>query len=390
MKKYISLFLILLISICVCFCGCNADKSTQGANKQDYIVNNNGSIINIGVIAPTTGINNEVGNDIVSGVKFANSLAEGVNIDTTYLVNLCVYDLNEDINEVSEKLINEKVAAVICAGTDYDKANSIIEAFDKYNTPVVFTDSFSDKITSSSSTYSISVPYSYQNSLVSAYLTSDGLLNGAVICSDDNYSTAFSKSFKTIFEGTGGSVNIKNEAKYESEDFIFIIGNDTYLKNTAEAIKAENPSVNIILSEVYNKNTFENDILQDVSFISKFEVDIENNHIGTDFINVYSDMNDVNESDISSAVAYGYDAYMLIYGALAKCNPNSTGIDNNSQSEENIAIDVSRINESLKNFIHYGVTDTIAFNDKGLLDTKFIYLDKVENSKAAMLNRYVY
>lgn len=375
--------------ICICLCGCNADKSMPEDNKKDYKINN-GGIINIGVIAPATGDNADVGNDIVTGVRFANSLAEGVNIDSTYLVNLYVYDLNENIKDTAKALIESNVAAVICAGTDYEKTNAVINAFDEYSTPVIFTDSFSDAITSSSNVYSLAVPYSYQSSLVSAYLASENLMNGTVICSDDKYSMTFANSFKSIFEGQGGNVSIKNEVNEESEDFVFIIGNDAYTKKTAETIKALNPDVNVVLSEVYNKNSFENETLQDVFLVSKFEADVENNHIGTDFINVYSDINGVADVDISSAVAYGYDAYMIIYGALAKCNPNSTDVVNNTHDNSTLSVNVSQINKSLKDFIYYGVTDSITFNDKGLVDTKFIYLDKIENSKAAMLNRYEY
>lgn len=375
---------------CICLCGCNnTDKTVQNDNKKDYQVNN-GGIINIGVIAPVTGDNSDVGNDIITGVRFANSLAEGVNIDDTYLLNLIVCDLNEDLTETSKMLIDSNVAAVICAGTDYESTNSLIKTFEEYSTPVIFTDNYSDVISSSSTAYSLSVPYSYQNSLVSAYLVSEGLMNGTVICNTDKYSTDFANSFRTVFEGQGGGVNIVNEPQAENGDFVFIIGNDAYTKNTAETIKTLNPDINVVLSEVYNKNSFENETLQDVFLVSKFEADVENNHIGTDFINVYSDINGVSDADISSAVAYGYDAYMIIYGALAKCNPNSSGAVNNEQDDSLVSISVSQINKSLKDFIHYGVTDSITFNDKGLVDTKFIYLDKIENSKAAMLNRYEY
>ena len=389
MKKHLSLFLTLVLLMSVILCGCGSDKSAE-ADRADYVINN-GGIINIGVIAPSSGTNAEVGNDVISGVKFANSLAEGVNIDQKYFINLLVCDLNDDIKETSAKFIDNNVAAVICAGTDYENTNAVIDAFKDYSTPIIFTDNYSENISSSSTAYSFSVPYTYQSSIVSAFLTSEGYSKGVVICDDDNYSLTYARAFKAMFEDEGGNVTIIHKPEYNSEDFVYIIGNDSYMKETAKQIKSENADVNIILSEVFNKNSFETDLLENVMFLSKFEIDIEKNHIGTDFINVFSNMNDTAENDITSAVSYGYDAYMLVYGALAKCNPNSNDINRNSEDSENaFTVDVSQINKTFKEIIHYGTTDTIIFNEQGLIDTKFIYLDKIENSKSTMLNRYEY
>ncbi len=397
MKRSLSILLVLVLVLSCVITGC-ADKE-----KNDYVVNNNG-IINIGVLVPLLSDGSHIGLDIEKGIRYANELAPGVNIGSKHLVNVMYDDVCGDIDAIADKFISENVAAVICSGYDKETTDRVIDAFKNESIPVVFTDCYSDRIISEENVYSISIPYFYQNSVVSAYFIEQGFNTGAVVTSGDSYSSSVSKHFKEAFAGAGGEsvsqytfggddANFSAETISASElEFVYIYGTEEFTKSIAEKLKDAGADMPIVLSEIQDKNHLEDSKFNDIMFVSKFEKD-DNNYIGTDFIKTYSNLKDVDTSDVTTAVVYGYDAYMLVYGALMSFNSGFgtvTSDSNNADADPSDGIKVSQIAQEITHISHMGVSDSITFGDNGLVNPNFLYLDAIKNTNAVMLNKYNY
>lgn len=392
MKRKLSLFVAFLLIISAFLCGCS-----KPAN--DYIVNNDG-VINVGLLLPLSGDNSHIGNQILDGINFATNLAPGVNLDERYEINLVIRDINMGIDDAKKEFVENKVAAVICASGSKEKTDALISAFKNESTALLFTDLFSDKITEASNAVSISIPYSYQTSVAASYFSECGYKTGAVIIPDDDYSKKAADLFKGTFIANGGSsVSVYTYDEYEGTfnantiagselEFAFVIGPENETTKIFCQLKDAGSDIPVMISEVYNKTDFEADKYNNMMFISKFEKDDEN-YIGTDFIKTYSNMMTVNSSDITSAIAYGYDAYMMVYGALMSQNSSAVSASKeNSDSQPEIKS--SAIISTLKGTAHLGVTDSITIHSDGLAGTNFLYLDSILNSNSVMLNRYNY
>lgn len=398
MKKLTSLSVILILVVSLFFCGCTKDSS-------DYIINN-GDVINIGVIVQSS-VNDDAVQDVYSGITYAAGLANSLLLDKTYEIKLVVDYAGSDFTVTASDFASRNVATVICEGRDKTTTDSIISAFEEYNIPLIFTDNYSDSITKADNAFSISIPYSYQSSAIVSHLAGEGMSKGTVICADDSdYSKSFAKVFENTFtsqtsgtittyyfSGEGKNFNAKTIASAGYE-FAFIIGNI----NDSSAIYSEliSAEVNssVFLSEVTNISALETSEFNSVSFISKFESD-DNNYIGTDFINTFAEANSISTSDVTPAVAYGYDAYMTVYDALKSLNSNGSSIfetaeATESDSADDSAIYVSEITTALKNIKHMGVTDVITFSNNGTALPTFVYINRIDNSHAGMINRYNY
>lgn len=398
MKKYIALFLSLILLM---FCGCSQNKSdTEEVARTDYNVND-AEVIKIGVLTPS---DNEVGNDVLEGIKFASEMASRVNIDKAYQLELSVCDLSDDIDLSAKKLIEEKVAAVICYGSDYAKTNSVIDSFKTSSTPLVFIDNNSKKIEENSTSFTISSAATYQASVLAAFMQSENYKNGVIIYEDNDYCKELSESYGSLFEENYGinttSYKSAEDVDYNSiingSEFVFVIGNNRFSQVTAKAIKEKSQDIPVILTEMYKSQSFENSLYNDCYFLSKFETDSENHYV-TDFISVYSKMKDVTASEISAAIAYGYDSYMLIYGALGSLNPNSgasplDSVKNGSADTKSVTITASQIGDALRKEgkVYDGVIDSIAFEKDGTFKPSYIFIDSVEGGSPYMLNKFVY
>ena len=391
MKKFTSVVLTIIIVFTLTLTGCGSSN--------DYVVNND-NVIKIGVLASNSD-DTSYGAKVLAGIKYAAELAPSVNIKDKYIIELSIYDINDDATASADKLINDKVAAVICAAETKSKSDEIIDAFDGESTPLLFVDCYSDEILSDDESFTLSIPYTYQSSVLASYFINEGFRNGAVICADDSYSKGFVKSFNDTFVNTGG--NHVAEYFYSDDvsqfdtsvitstnpEFIFIIGNNSDCISLHKAVKATGLDAAIALSEVFDKTQLETSAFNETLFISKLEVDV-NNYIGADFLSVFSTKSDTAKADIPSAVAYGYDAYMIIYGALMGFNTSLGTADGNADNTTDAEVTVSEVKTSLTEIVHLGVTDSIKFDDSGLVNTNFVYLSSIENSNSLMLNRYNY
>ncbi len=401
MKKHLAILLVLFLFV---FCGCQNSADNTDRNRTDYIINDNDEII-IGVIAPKTGDNSSVGNDIISGVEFANNMASAVNIDKRYQIRLLVCDIEEDITKNAEKLIAEKASAVICYGTDFEKTNSIIDAFKESTTPLIFTDCYSDSIEENSTSITMSAPSNYKASVLASFISGDGCKNGTVIYENNTYSEAFAENFISLLKDTYGvssgmvayDKNLNLSTTLANSDFVFVVGNNGLSTQIAKSVKKSNNNIPVYMTEMYRSQNFEDMLFNNTFFLSKFEAD-EENHYVTDFINVYSNVKEVGKSEVSSAIAYGYDAYMIIYGALGSLNPNSSSnpldsVKNNANKEDQtIAINASQVFDAIVNDgkVYGGPIDTIVFEDNGTFKPSYIFVDGVQNGSPYMINKFVY
>ncbi len=400
MKKIFSLFLVLVVALSALLCGCKNNNTMN-----DYAVNNDG-IVNIGVLLPLSGDAKDIGDKVSDGINYAFQLAPGVNINNEkkHLINLIYEDINGDIESICTKFKDNKVAAVICAGTDREKTDAVISSFKNDSTALLFTDCNSTQVLSATNALTIGIPYSYQTSVAASYFNEEGFKTGAVVVPGDDYGRKVSKSFKdTFISGGGTSVS---EYFYDSDDanfnantiagseleYVFLVGPEQNTEELYLELKEAGADIPVMLSEVLDKNNIEDKMFEDAVYISKFEQD-DNNYIGTDFIKSYAKMKDVNLSDVTTSTAYGYDAYMLIYGALMSFNSQSLSSFNASdasQESESSEVLASQVLSTLKATAHMGATDSITFTENGTVNIKFLYLGSIQNGKAIMLNKYSY
>ncbi len=388
MKKLYAVIIICTLIFSMVMSGCN--------NEKNYIVNADDTIT-IGVIVSSE----ESG--VYSGISYASELAHSVNIDKTYEIKTKVALTDSDFKKTADDFVSEKVAAVICEGTDSLKTDAIVKAFSSYDIPLIFTDCYSDLIEKTDSAYSIGIPYSYQVSAAVSQLAAQNLQTGAVVCIDDsNYCKSFAKLFDSTFKANGGhavttyyyrgeesnfNCNTISAAAY---DFVFLIGNTSDNIKIYSELKNASLASTVIFSEVTDKILLETSDFNSVYFINKFEAD-DNNYIGTDFINTYREQKNISTSDVTSSIAYGYDAYMTIYDALVSMHKNSESIFNTTDSSnEDTSIYTKDVIEALNSITHMGVTDVIKFNSAGINNTSFVYLDRIDNSRANMQQKYSY
>ncbi len=402
MKRITALLFASLLLISLTLCGCSK-------NESDYVING-GDNITIGVLTSTSSDKDSTSNEILSGITYASQLAHTVNLDKPYEINVkeINFSSKEDIKSAADEFAAENVAAIICEGKDNNTTDTIVSAFSNYsNTPLIFIDNYSNSIADTDNAFSISIPYSYQSSAVVSHLIGEGMSKGAVICSEsDKYSKEFARLFENTFMSSGGNSLTKyfydgkdknfdaNDISAENYEFVFIIGNIDISKQIQTELASAGVSSSIIFSEVFSTNYVEYSEHNGITFISKFERD-DNNYIGTDFINTYAKANNVSVSDVTTSVAYGYDAYMTVYDALMSLNSNQSLIFQandvtESETETDTDIYASDLKEAIKSITHMGVTDTIKFNDKGLTTPAFVYTVRVDNSNAGMLNKYNY
>lgn len=365
-------------------------------SSNDYIINSDNRI-KIGVLLSTS-YEDSYGMQVLDGITYASELAPSVNIEGKHAIELSVHDVDGNIEEIASKLISEKVAAVICAAGNKENTDKIIDAFDGESTPLLFIDCYSEKILKDNESFSISVPYSYQSSVLTSYYIEEGFKSGAVICADDDFSKGFANNFKETFLNAGGSqVNEyvygkdiltfdAGEVALSAPEFIFIIGNNNDCKELYSLLDTNGVKGAIAFSEVFDKTSLETSKYNKTLFISKLEIDV-NNYIGTDFLSVYSSAKNIMKDDVSSATGYGYDAYMLIYGALMGFN---SSFDADKENKVHTDITASSIKSAMKDITHLGVTDSIIFDDSGMVNTNFVYLSSIINSNANMINRYNY
>ena len=391
MKKYISLLLISILLLGAVF-GC---KKKEEIVRTDYTVNESDKI-NIGVLVPTSGDNKNIGQDIVTGLNYANKSAASVNIDKTYELSLSVYDVNSDVEAAAKKLIDQKVAAVVCYSGNEEKTQEIIKNFETVNTPLLFVDNNSKSIEETVTALSMSVPVSYQASVAAKFLKDKGYKKAAIVYEDTDSYKEFSENIKKTF-GTATEYSYDDfNAKTVTKDYdcAFVVGNNKFSLDVTKKIKSASSGFTVMMPELFDKDAASSSTFNGCYFLSKFESDSDNHYV-TSFITGYTKQNHVSASDISAAIVYGYDAYMLIYGALAHFNPLGSdplaSVKNGSSEQDEVTISTKMMLDALKEKQYLGVIDSnMVFEDNGCIKPSFVYVDSVEGGIASMHKKFVY
>ncbi|MDD6251315.1 MAG: ABC transporter substrate-binding protein [Oscillospiraceae bacterium] len=391
MKRSLAFILIVLILLTGALTACDNQESN---NIADYMVNATDTI-HIGAILPLKGDNSETAKRVEDGLKYASSLAKKIKIDKTYEIELIIKDITDLDSAYNE--FSSKAAAVICLGTNRENTDSIIEKFSNTKTPLIFLDNFSDSISKAANAFSISISSNYQVSALVRYITEKGYKNGTLILCEENEST---KAFEDLFIKTANNSSITAATYYaegkkglpddiENSEFIFINGPVSDCKGLIQTIKHEGCKGEIILSEIIDNTSLQSENFEGVTFINKFEYDNEN-FIGSDFLNQYAKIN-TSSADITAAEAYGYDAYMLLYEVLSAHSNLMSAVNNpKSENSSNISTDInaSEIISALCEITFHGVTDDIIFDESGLSQVKFLYVDRIESQESVKIAKY--
>lgn len=394
MKRKISILLILILVVSGFLTACNKDSDIL-----TYQVNS-GDTIYIGALLPISGDYKSQGEFLSDGILFAQKTAENINIDKDYKIELLTKDIT-DLDSAYTEFVNKKVSGVICCGTDKATTDSIITKFKDTSIPLIFTDNYSSGISESKTAFSIAISDFYKASCMASHLDAENLRKGAVLILDDDpekqtFADMLAKSAEssgivvTKYFASGENANYKPQSIVSMDyEFICIDGSVLDSLSAVKSLREQGFLGEVIISEVADKTMLENDC-NGIAFINKFDYD-DDNYIGSDFLNVYG-----NNADISSAVAYGYDAYLLMYQALLSFAKDSgaplTAVKNNSNdgNTEDTVITTKDLIKSLHEITYYGVTDTISFDDNGITKVNFLYVHEIQGDCAVMLNKFKY
>ena len=393
MKKYLSLLLITIILLISAF-GCSG---TGEIVRTDYNVNEK-ETITIGVIVPTSGDNKNIGDDILEGLKFANEFEPVVTIDKEYKLELSVFDTNGDIAAAASKLIEQKVAAVVCYGGNLQKTDEILKGFETVNTPLVFVDNNSKNLATASNSFSLSVPATYQASVTAKFLKDEGFKKVAVIYEDNEYYKDFSASLKSTFgnatEVAYADMNVNSITK--DFDCAFVAGNNKFAMDVAKKVKAASADFAIMLPEIFDKGAISSSSYNRCFYLSKFETD-NDNPFAVDFTNFYTQQRGVSAADITPAIAYGYDAYIMIYGSLAHFNPIGSNpleaVKNGASAQQSsVTVTTAQMIETLKQIPNNSTITEIntSFDENGHIKPSYIFVDSVVDGVSTMQKKFVY
>ncbi len=401
MKRFSAFLLLMTMLISVGLFGCKKEEAVS------YQVNSEDTI-NIGVILPDNEMYRSSGQKVLEGINFANATAQKINIDKEYVISLIVR-YESEIQEAYDHFIDNKVAAVIAFGGDSYTTDLITHKFADTDIPVIFTDNRSDSVAETDNVFSISASHTFEASALAGYISEQGYKKGALIKINNgldlynDFAEVFSSSLSQNFgislttyqaEGKKPDYNAGTIAAGGYE-FVCVYADTLSAASYIEEMKEAGVNAEFLLGEVTDKSLLESDVYEGVSFLSKFEYD-DDNYIGSDFINVYSDKMSIPVSDNNAAVAYGYDAYVLVYEALKTFSTSgndllsSVGNEAPNAEAEPVVINVADMLDAIKSVTCYGVTDEIKFDENGITSVKFIYVDTIQSQKAIMMKKYSY
>ncbi|MGN0452765.1 MAG: ABC transporter substrate-binding protein [Ruminococcus sp.] len=397
MKKLLSALIAVLLTVTM-FTAC-----TDAEPVEVYINENNE--IYIGVLLPSGDVACSSSEKVKSGIEYAHSLADKIAGEELNSVSLVFAD-STDVLSAIDMFTEKKIAGAVALGTDKNKTDEIISAFSQTDIPLIFIDNCSDLIADSKNVYSIAIPMSYQLSALTTYISNANLVKGVVICTDSskqskNYADTFETSYTASANGVitklfaGGEENTYNiqTVVNAQADFIVIFGDKSASAKIAEELKSQGITAKIMLTEIQDKSLLEKEVFENIAYINKLQADSAN-FIGSDFINTYSKAKSISQNEVTSADAYGYDAYMLLYTVLSNLMSKDASVFSQTTSyteavsSSEYAYTVKDVASALKDVEYYGVTDLISFNGEGEIDSKFLYINEVISSKSLLLEKY--
>lgn len=395
-KRLLCIFLaILTLSAGLCAC----DKSKENTDKP--IINN--GAVNIGALLPS---NNKISAEINSGLDYAYELASSVNLNESVDITLSslYYTDSSDVAYYAENLVSNDVSAIIYYGEDIESFNAFSEYIEEIKIPVL---SLCPYTTNYDNIYTLSLTPKYMSSCAATYAMEKGYNSCAVLSySSDDYYSDFAEIYKNTlssYVGTEPTLYYKNGELANYSPSALVSGNYEYLflicpaENIEELVSElrENGFLSeIMLSEVLDKTFVEGEVYNNCSFISKLEADSSNN-VSTVFYSMFAEHNQIQDNNVSSAAAYGYDAYMIAFEALKSFAQNSGSVFANDSVAESTVTDncaeikLSDYREAFTTILYQGVTDVVSFKDNSTVPT-YIYVDNIINSEIFFCKKYTF
>ena len=396
MKRFLSVILFIFIIPLALF-GCEKKQEVI-----DPVIISDGTF-KVGMLAPDT---EEMYSHFKSGFSFASSLADFVSINNQEVFidyNISTYS-TEDVVLNAQNMVDQGVSVIVFCGEDLKAFNEFTNYIKDTNVPVI---SLSPYTCDYNRFYSLPLSAEYQASCAATYALDRGYINGVVLCeNDDQYYRNFAEVYKNTFKsyiGTEPAVYFKSgeSADYNSSliasgnfDYMFLISSSENRMAMVNDLRTNGFNGEIMFNEVFDHTATRFSMLNNCSFITKLENDLSNN-ISTVFYTQFSEYSGSNQKLITSANAYGYDAYMTVFEALKTFSDNDSNSIFKNETEtsttqaEQSELTLSDFANSLENVVYHGVTDTIKFKNNSAVPT-YIYVDNITNSDITLSNKYTF
>ena len=390
-KRALSILLIMLISTFTLF-GCKED--TKAFDRQ-LIVDNT---ITVEALLPS---DSKISEDINIGMFFAGDLANSVNLGENINVDYgsLEYTDEDDIVALAQNLVDNGASAIIYSGDNYNTFKNFTAFVDSTDVPVISLCPYSYE---ADNFFSLTLSPEYLSSCVATYVMEKGYANPLVIFESTNdYYVEFTDILKSTFLSYTSkepeiihklSGDTDTYSAYTKHDFIFLATNDSELKEDVTDLRLKGFTGEIMLSEVLDKSTLNDEAFNYCSVITKFEADSSNN-VATVFSSMFSETQGIRTDEISPATAYGYDAYMLLLEALKYFEPNDFIVNNSDTTSTTppslTDITLSDYSEAISKVTYSGVTDLITFENNSLNPT-YIYVDNITGDKVVLETKYTF
>ena len=398
--RFISVLLLILAVLSVL----TACENEEDGTAVDYSIINNNEI-KVGLMLSKEEAYTSSSVLLKQGVDYTHLLASDIIIGKRTgikLVEAGYYSDEESIDEAVNTLINEKVAAVIFDGADFNSAKLAVNKLETARIPVITPSNYISVAGDLNSAYSLGIQPTYEVSCVSAYATEKGYSKIAVITDEENeYSKLLKDAFstnanlQTTFYFTGGDSANFNSSTVSAAgcDLIYIDANADNTEKTLSDLNTSGNNSKVLLAEAIDYTALNKEEFSSVSFISKFTADSKNN-VNTIFISGFSEFSSTQSELISPASSYGYDSYMMIFEALRTYSTASNkpilgsateaSTDSNSQT-----ITPQNISDAIRALNYYGTMGNTVF-DKNFAKPDTIYICNITASKVNTESKYIF
>ncbi len=397
MKKRILCILLIIIILTFMLFGCSGKAATGDV----FLVSDN--TFTLGVLLP---FDDSYSTQVEQGVSFANSLAASVKLDEAVSIEYIAsyYSDSSDVKAKAQELVDKGASVIVYGGDDYPSFNEFASFSAEIGLPVISLSPFEEKL---ESMFTLSLSPKYMSSCAATYAMDCGAKKLAVVSenSSDYYSDfarTFSSTIKsymsvepTLYYCEGEHENYSVSSVVSGDyDFLFLLSGSHNRQKLVSDLRSGGFSGKIMLTEVWEKNSVTDDKFNNCSFFSKLEPDSSNN-ISTVFYSTFSAFNtELSAEELSSAVAYGYDAYMTAFEALKLFAPTEVGSmfkNDNTESTQSCFnsrdIKASDYISALDTLLYQGVTDKISFKNNSSVTT-YIYVDDISNGDCVFQKKY--
>lgn len=402
MKKYIASAMAAILALSLTACG---GEDTDSAKRGTPI---EGNTIKIGVFEPTTGENSSGGMQETLGIRYANTVAPTVTIHkTTYTIELVEADNQSDKTaavSAAQSLVDAGVVGVLGSygsGVSIAAAQTFIDA----SIPVIGASCTNPQVTAGNNYYfRVCFLDTLQGKALASYAAAQGYKTAAVISqTGDDYSTGIAAYFKQAFtdEASGGTIVADETYRTNQSDFselleklqavdadcIFLPCSVSTANTLLPQIRAAGIDTAILAADTWDNDALLNatgDTANGVVFSTSFD---KNASAAAKqftkgfqaYLNEDAQRITLNGgSDTVSAVsALGYDAYMTMIAALETLD---------GKKDDLTSVD---LRNALTEVSYSGITGNITFNHTGDANRDTVYLKKVRNGRATLLQKQV-